>query len=105
MITNLTSPSTIPTTADKGIVVETIDTGKMVWINTREKPQFGEYCAIYVERTAQSRCVSEGDTIEWKDGEYAAWTPRDRFGRIYSETEVKLKITGFAVAERPYIEK
>lgn len=61
-----------------GKVVETIVLGDRVWIATRE-PEYplDEPTAIYVERTAEARTISEGDSVWWH-GVNAYWTPRNR---------------------------
>lgn len=59
-----------------GKVIETIDTGERVWINCRGSgSEHRNECAIYVERTAEARAVSVGDSIWWQ-GRSAFWTPR-----------------------------
>lgn len=57
-----------------GKVVETIVLEDRVWINTSDD---GDECAIYVERTPESRTISEGDSLWWQSG-WAFWTPRNR---------------------------
>jgi CxxC motif-containing protein (DUF1111 family) len=48
-----------------GKVIETIDTGDKVWVNTNDKHS---ECAVYVERNAKSRSISEGDMLWWQAG-------------------------------------
>ena len=56
-----------------GEVLDTVDCGDRVWINTKA-PESGHEQAIYVERTPESRSVSPGDTIWWYASR-AFWTP------------------------------
>lgn len=81
-----------------GKVVEVIDCGDSVWVNTREQVWDADLgamrfrrcvamgchcsdCAIYVERTDKSLCIEPGDSLWWQSG-WAMWTPRggSRFG-------------------------
>ncbi len=80
-----------------GKVIETIDIGNRVWINTQENPS--ESCAIFVERTSQSLCISEGDSVWWQ-GSYAYWTPKNRQGKRVGSVEVRLKRIGFSGVSR-----
>ncbi|HEY7766785.1 hypothetical protein [Longimicrobium sp.] len=54
-------------------MIETIVLDDRVWVNTRE-PNHGDECAIYVERTPESRTINEGDSLWWQSG-WAFWTP------------------------------
>lgn len=54
-----------------GRVVETVDCGDMVRINTVGPCGKRE---TYLERTSASRSISEGDEVWWQDGP-AYWTP------------------------------
>jgi hypothetical protein len=83
-----------------GTVIETIVTGDLVWINTKEKPEYRSECAIYVENTPEARSVSEGDIVWWQ-GQWAMWTPKDSTGRTIGPVEVKLKRRGFSGVARP----
>jgi hypothetical protein len=77
-----------------GKVVETIVLDDRVWVNTRE-PQSGDLCAIYVERTPESRTMGEGDSLWWH-GAHAYWTPTNR-----AFEDRKLKRIGFSGVSRP----
>ncbi len=57
-----------------GKVIETLVLADKVWVNTSDH---GDECAIYVERTPESRTIGEGDSVWWQ-GERAFWTPRNR---------------------------
>ena len=59
-----------------GTVIETIDTGDRVWVNCKDR-EHGDECAIYVERTVESRSISVGDHVWWQ-GRHAMWTPKRR---------------------------
>jgi hypothetical protein len=83
-----------------GTVIETIITGDLVWINTKESPKYRSECAIYVENTPEARSVSEGDIIWWQ-GNIAYWTAKDRHGRTVGRKEVELKRRGFSGVARP----
>lgn len=58
-----------------GTVIETLVGTDRVWINCRDK--HGSECAIFVERTDESRAISEGDSIWWQ-GVHAYWTPKGK---------------------------
>ena len=79
-----------------GKVVETIDTGEKVWINCRGSgSEKNDHCAIYVERTPESRAVSVGDSIWWQ-ASWAFWTPK---GRHFEDR--KLRRRGCSGVARP----
>ena len=82
-----------------GKVIETIDTGSRVWINTEEVLN-GQTCAIYVERTPAALSVSPGDSVWWQ-GSWAMWTPKDKHGRAYSKADMHLARIGFSGVSRP----
>ncbi len=67
-----------------GTVIDHMVLEDKVWINTLDH---GDECAIYVEKTAKSRCISEGDSVWWQ-GSNAYWTPK--MNRISSEQSAKL---------------
>lgn len=90
--------------SDGGRVIETIDVGDYVWINTQEKYPSTSTCALYVERTPQALSVSEGDILWWKEGT-AYWTPKDKFDRSYAQTDIKLTMFGNPGVERPPLER
>ena len=73
-------------------VLETIDCGDKIWINTQEKLQS---TAIYVERTPESRSVSPGDLVWWL-GVKAFWTPR-----VESFRDRPMNRVGVVPASRP----
>lgn len=81
-----------------GRVVETIVLPDKVWVNTRE-PQSGDECAIYVERTNESRTITPGDSLWWQSG-WAFWTPRNR-----AFSDYRLNRIGFSGVSRPEAEK
>ena len=83
-----------------GIVIETIDTGSRVWINTKEKAECHSECAIYVERSPASLCVQNGDIVWWQ-GSDAMWTPKNAQGKTYSKSDLRLKRIGFSGVKRP----
>jgi hypothetical protein len=78
-----------------GVVIETIVLPEKVWVNCREKPRRGRKCAIYVERTPESRSISEGDSLWWQ-GEWAMWTPKN-----HAFEDKKLRRVGFSGVNRP----
>lgn len=85
-----------------GKVVETIVLPDKVWVNTHDGASGckrmdckGHTCAIYVERTVESRSISEGDTVWWQ-GQWAFWTPANA---VFHER--KLKRIGFSGVSRP----
>ena len=83
-----------------GTVIETIETPDKIWINCREDQSTSE-CAIYVEKTAKSRTVSEGDAIWWQ-GETAMWTPKTRAGEtVGKKSDITLRRIGSSGAKRP----
>lgn len=77
-----------------GTVIETIDTGDRVWVNCQDR-EHGDTCAIYVERTAESRSISRGDHVWWQ-GRHAMWTPRRR-----SFNDRRLVRIGYSGVTRP----
>lgn len=77
-----------------GRVVEVIVLQDRVWVNTRE-PSSGDECAIYVERTAKSRSISEGDSLWWQ-GRHAMWTPKNR-----AFFDMELERIGYSGVPRP----
>lgn len=83
-----------------GTVIETVTSGDLVWINTKEKPEYRSECAICVENTPEARAVSKGDIVWWQ-GALAFWTPKDRQGKRVGPVEVKLKRRGFSGVSRP----
>lgn len=81
-----------------GRVVETIVLPDKVWVNTRDGSE-RRTCAIYVERTAESRTISEGDSVWWQGGT-AFWTPRS-LGDDPPFSDKKLRRIGFSGVPRP----
>jgi hypothetical protein len=79
-----------------GIVIETIDTGDRIWVNCKDR-DYSNTCAIYIERTPESRSISEGDSIWWQ-GWSAFWTPSNN-----AFHDKKLRRTSFSGVERPSI--
>lgn len=77
-----------------GKVVETIVLEDRVWVNTRDRT-YGDECAIYVERTPESRAISEGDSLWWQSG-WAFWTPRNG-----AFEDRRLNRIGFSGVSRP----
>lgn len=77
-----------------GRVVETIVLEDRVWVNT-EEPASGDLCAIYVERTPESRTIGEGDSLWWQ-GRTAYWTPTNR-----AFEDMELERIGFSGVSRP----
>jgi hypothetical protein len=59
-----------------GTVIETIDTGERIWVNCKDTTH-SNTSAIYLERTVESRSISEGDSIWWQ-GKHAYWTPKSK---------------------------
>lgn len=83
-----------------GKVVETIVLADKVWVNTRER-QSGDECAIYVERTPESRTISNGDSLWWQ-GRNAYWTPRSgSMKRNPPFTDRKIARIGCSGVSRP----
>lgn len=82
-----------------GKVHETIVLEDRVWIRAVDGRST---CAIYVERTAQARCVSEGDGIWWQ-GEFAMWTPKkaNRLGKTGVDYDIFLRRVGTSGIKRP----
>jgi len=80
-----------------GRVIETIDTGDKVWVNTNDKHS---ECAVYVERSAESRSISEGDMLWWQAG-VCYWTPYDGMGNAISPIERPLTKVGYSGVNRP----
>lgn len=61
-----------------GKVEQTIDCGDRMWVIVRGTgSEQSNLCAIFVERTPESRSISEGDSIWWQ-GAHAFWTPANR---------------------------
>ena len=92
-----------------GKVIETMVLADRVWVNTDEASTYqtssGEWvtipsteCAIYVERTAESRAISEGDSLWWQ-GRWAFWTPRNR-----AFEDRRLSRIGYSGVSRPTVE-
>ena len=84
-----------------GTVIETIETEDKIWINCRED-QYGDECAIYVEKDAKARTVAEGDSVWWQDRQ-AMWTPKEfrPKGRSGIDHDIRLKRIGCSGAQRP----
>lgn len=80
-----------------GKVIETIVVGDRVWVNTQDKR---DTCAIYVENTAESRTISEGDSLWWHGG-HAYWTAKNRHGKPVGKVDYKLKRRGYSGVKRP----
>lgn len=85
-----------------GKVVESIVLEDRVWVNThdggsgcRKMTCKGHTCAIYVERTPESRTISEGDSLWWQ-GDFAFWTPVNR-----AFSDYRLKRIGFSGVSHP----
>lgn len=88
-----------------GTVIETIVLPEKVWVNCDEARSYeaeggwvtipSRECAIYVERTPESRSISEGDSLWWQGG-WAMWTPRNR-----AFEDRKLKRIGYSGVSRP----
>lgn len=92
-----------------GKVIEIIDCkdDNRIWINCREwlstEQRFlRSECAIYVERDAKARSVSEGDTVWWQGG-YAMWTPQGFHpnGRTGIDFDIRLNRIGGSGVKRP----
>lgn len=87
-----------------GIVIETIELEDRIWINCSDRR--GQTCAIYVCKSAKSRCVSEGDSIWWH-GPFALWTPAFNRGKPSKEIranrdyDIKLDRLGCSGVSRP----
>jgi hypothetical protein len=75
-----------------GKVVETIVLADKVWVNADDQ---GDKCAIYVERTPESRTISEGDSLWWH-GHAAFWTPSN-----HAFEDRRLNRVGFSGVSRP----
>lgn len=84
-----------------GRVVETIVLPDRVWVNTDDSrdEHRPNLCAIYVERTPESRTIAPGDCVWWQ-GERAFWTPRS-IGADVPFVDRKLKRIGFSGVNRP----
>jgi len=80
-----------------GKVIETIDAGDKVWVNTYDNHS---ECAVYVERTVESRSISEGDKLWWQAGT-CYWTPYDSKGAAIAPFERELKKVGYSGVNRP----
>lgn len=80
-----------------GKVLEAIVLPGKVWVNTWDGH---DECAIYVERTDESRTISEGDGLWWQGGN-AYWTPRDKNGNAYTFVDKILKRRGYSGVNRP----
>lgn len=81
-----------------GKVIETLDCGEKVWINCQGTgSEKNNKCAIYVERTAEARSISEGDSFWWQSG-HAYWTPRNR-----AFSDKQLNRIGFSGVDRPVL--
>jgi hypothetical protein len=78
-----------------GTVIDTVNCGEKVWINTREREQSTQTCAIYVENTPAARCVQSGDIVWWQGG-VAYWTTANK-----KVVEHKLTKVGFSGIEKP----
>lgn len=85
-----------------GRVIETIDCGDKVWVNTKErywngsKWKLGDQCAIYVERNDNSLRIRFNDSLWWQGGK-AYWTARD--GSNKEDTPIPR--IGFSGVPRP----
>lgn len=85
-----------------GQVVETIDCGDVVWVDTRERYRnrdgLWKLCqrsvAVYVDRTDAALCIEPGDSIWWQ-GRDAMWTPR-----AGGRSDIRLKRIGFSGISR-----
>jgi hypothetical protein len=89
-----------------GTVIETMVLPDKVWINTRDKCSTSE-CAIYVELTDKSKCVSDGDTVWWQSTK-AYWTPsfyKQKSGKEGRDFDIQLKRIGFSGVSRPALAK
>lgn len=94
-----------------GTVIETIVLPEKVWINTKEDTSTST-CAIYVENSAKSRSVSEGDSVWWQS-DTAYWTPAcmrtkqcDHDHHVSCKKagvdyDIKLRRIGFSGVSRP----
>ena len=80
-----------------GRVIETLDTGDKVWVNTHDKHS---ECAVYVERTPEARSISEGDMLWWQAG-ICYWTPYDQRGQAIDPVERELRKVGYSGVNRP----
>ena len=83
-----------------GKVVETIDAGDRVWVNTKERGSGSQTCAVYVERNPLSLTISPGDSLWWQSGN-CYWTAKDRTGKTVGKPDTKIKRIGFSGVSRP----
>jgi hypothetical protein len=83
-----------------GKVTEVIDAGDRVWVDTKEREQSTQTCAIYVERTPLSLSISKGDSLWWQGGR-AYWTAKDRAGKLIGKPDTVLKRIGYSGVSRP----
>ena len=94
-----------------GTVIKVIDCGDKIWINCEEDCSSSQ-CAIYVEKTAKSRCIQNGDSIWWQGG-FAMWTPYfnrgndpDKPGYVEGrksgkDYDIRIKRIGFSGVSQP----
>tara|TARA_R110000796_G_C14337915_1_gene409963 strand:- start:11 stop:274 length:264 start_codon:yes stop_codon:yes gene_type:complete len=76
-----------------GIVKETNTIKEGVEIVVEDE---GELLSVEVKVTAESRSVSEGDSIWWQ-GRKAYWTPRNKYGRIQGNaSDIQLYRIGYS---------
>jgi len=88
-------------TSGKVIETEVHEKSNTVWINVKSDD---ETMGILVERTAKSRCVSEGDLVWWQ-ADLVYWTPKynsvKREGQVTVHYDIILKRASVGKAVRP----
>lgn len=94
-----------------GKVIEVLDCGDRVWVNTREQKWDADLrvmrdrrcvakgckcseCAVYVERTDAALLIEPGDSLWWQ-GRDAMWTPH-----AGGKSDRKLRRIGYSGVER-----
>lgn len=83
-----------------GKVTQVIDAGDKVWVDTKEREQSTQTCAIYVERNALSLAISPGDSLWWQGGN-AYWTAKSRNGTTLGKADTTIRKLGYSGVSRP----
>lgn len=78
-----------------GTVIEVIERGDRLWVNTSDPNYPRDTCALYVKWTPESDQIREGDSFWWDQG-HAYWTPRDRHVQ-----DMPLPRVGYSGVPRP----
>ena len=80
-----------------GKVVEALDCGDSVWVNTNDG---SVDCAVYVERTPKALAISTGDMLWWQAG-VCYWTAKTSKGEVINPAEHELKKISGSGVNRP----